>query len=483
MSVKYLTYEDFGAKGDGVTDDMPAIVACHDSANAQGLPVRTNPDATYYIGGKNLTATIKTDVDFSTTKFIIDDRTLENVSAAIFRVVPDSEPFSPEIKTVTRGMKKLDFPHTGNVYVRVYSDSHNVYVRKGPNKNAGSNPSDCFIVDADGNILNDINWDHLSIIEVLAKSADDTPIVIEGGIFTTIANQAVAKYTYHSRNIVVSRSNVTVRGLTHLITGELDHGAPYAGFITATECWNFTAENLLLTPHFTYYTESKIPGQMVGMGTYDLSLGAAINVKLLGIKQTISITQMEYWGIMGSNHSKEVLLENCEMSRFDAHCGVNNLIARNCRFGKSGFNLIGFGKCLIENTTVKAAAFITFRSDYGSFFNGDITIRNCTWEPLSPSKASVVLSANNTGDHDFGYECMIARNMIIDGFAIKDNGADKSTKLYLFPNYDANFAPDKPYAYGAPATVTVSGLSVESGRELEMYANAEQYSKTEIIYK
>jgi hypothetical protein len=26
----YLTYEEFGAKGDGVADDMAAIVACHE---------------------------------------------------------------------------------------------------------------------------------------------------------------------------------------------------------------------------------------------------------------------------------------------------------------------------------------------------------------------------------------------------------------------------------------------------------------------
>jgi hypothetical protein len=39
---KYLTYEQFGAVGDGVTDDMPAIVACHNYANEKNLPVRAN---------------------------------------------------------------------------------------------------------------------------------------------------------------------------------------------------------------------------------------------------------------------------------------------------------------------------------------------------------------------------------------------------------------------------------------------------------
>ena len=47
----FVTYEAFGAVGDGVTDDTAAIVAAHAYANEHGLPVKTDPDATYYIGG------------------------------------------------------------------------------------------------------------------------------------------------------------------------------------------------------------------------------------------------------------------------------------------------------------------------------------------------------------------------------------------------------------------------------------------------
>ena len=37
---EFLTYEQFGAIGDGVADDMPAIVRTHAEANRLGLPVR-----------------------------------------------------------------------------------------------------------------------------------------------------------------------------------------------------------------------------------------------------------------------------------------------------------------------------------------------------------------------------------------------------------------------------------------------------------
>ena len=46
---KYVTYEEFGAKGDGVTDDFFAIKAAHEYANENHMPVRAKDDATYYI--------------------------------------------------------------------------------------------------------------------------------------------------------------------------------------------------------------------------------------------------------------------------------------------------------------------------------------------------------------------------------------------------------------------------------------------------
>ncbi|MCB0160552.1 MAG: hypothetical protein KDD83_20610, partial [Caldilineaceae bacterium] len=68
-----VTYEAFGASGDGVSDDLPAICAAHDYANTHGLSVRARPDATYHLGRRALTAVIATDVDWNTARFTIDD--------------------------------------------------------------------------------------------------------------------------------------------------------------------------------------------------------------------------------------------------------------------------------------------------------------------------------------------------------------------------------------------------------------------------
>ena len=68
-----VRYSQFGAKGDGETDDIDAIVQAHEFANEHGLPVRADDGATYYISGRNRTALIQTDIDFGTAAFLIDD--------------------------------------------------------------------------------------------------------------------------------------------------------------------------------------------------------------------------------------------------------------------------------------------------------------------------------------------------------------------------------------------------------------------------
>ena len=86
---EYVTYEAFGAAGDGKTDDMAAIVAAHAYANEHHLPVRAAADASYYIGGHDLTAVIKTDTDWNTARFLVDDTSVENKDQTLF-LVPET---------------------------------------------------------------------------------------------------------------------------------------------------------------------------------------------------------------------------------------------------------------------------------------------------------------------------------------------------------------------------------------------------------
>ena len=473
MTRSYLTYEEFGAAGDGFQDDLPAIVRCHEEANRLRLPVRAKDGAVYYLGRRALAARIMTNVDFGTARFIIDDREPEDLTKYVFEIVPEKEPFFPEIASLFRGDTCLDFPHEGEMWLRVWSDEKKIFVRKGLNQNAGVDPSDVLLVDGDGRIKTKIDWDHPHVTKAVAKSAGDRPITVRGGVFETVANRHESVYRYHARGFLVTRSHVTLRDMTHLVKGEGDHGAPYAGFLSIRETVDVTVRNVLLTPHFTYWTASQIPGEKVPMGSYEINVDSSIGTKFYEVHQTVDIMDSRFWGLMGSNFSKEMLFEDCVMSRFDAHMGVTDAVIRRSILGHMCLNLIGHGDFLVEDTDAFGRAVVNLRPDYGSSFEGTVTIRNVTWRPRGDELS--VFAAENTGDHDFGYPCFMPRSVRIEGLRVLDAGIGEGKDMTILPDYDPDFRPGKPFAYIPTEEITVSGVERASGGGWIPARNAEEY--------
>uniref|UniRef100_UPI0025CC3713 hypothetical protein n=1 Tax=Algoriphagus sp. TaxID=1872435 RepID=UPI0025CC3713 len=376
-------YSDFGAKGDGKTDDMEAISAAHSFANKENLKVKAEDGATYYIGGKDLTAFIQTDTDFGTASFIIDDTEVENRNAPIFLVSSNKESYELEsISSLKRNQKKLNLTFPGPTLVSVTNSNEMKYIRFGLNQNNGAPQTDIFLVDKDGKVDKEtpIIWDFDQITEITALPIDEKTLTISGGIFTTIANKEESKYNYYSRNITIKRSNVIIEKLEHRITGEGEQGAPYGGFLNIRECAYVTVKNTILTGHKTYQTIGAA-GKPVSMGSYDISVGRALNVSFINCSQTNDIDDSMFWGIMGSNYCKNLLYDNCTLSRFDAHMGVANATIRNSTMGHMGINAIGSGTLTVENSTIRGRSIINLRSDYGSTWQGNLIIRDCTFIP------------------------------------------------------------------------------------------------------
>ena len=340
-----VRYRDFGAKADGKSDDIDAIAATHAFANQHGLAVKAGEQVTYYISGKKRTAVIQTDTDFGTATFIIDDTEVEDRTTHVFMINSRLRPYKPEgISSLKKNQKKIDLSFSGTCIVTVADSTIKRYIRFGPNQNSGSSQTDIFIVDKDGNV--DMNapiiWDFDQITDVTARPIDEKVLTIAGGRFSTIANNAESRYTYYARGIAIRRSNVLITGLEHRVRGEGDHGAPYGGFLNISDCAYVTVRNTVLTGHKTYETIGSA-GVKVSMGTYDISVNRALNISFVNCHQTNAIDDNRYWGIMGSNYSKNLLYDSCIFSRFDAHMGVANATIRNSTLGHQGINSIGTG--------------------------------------------------------------------------------------------------------------------------------------------
>jgi len=466
--MEFITYEMFGAVGDGVTDDMPAIKKAHTEANEKGLPVKAKAGATYYISPKAVFTHVMTDTDWTGAKFIVDDVGCEDRNLCLFSVSNPETPVELKIDRLSAGQMYVENPTGLDLFVKVKNDEHRDYIRKGLNRNNGTSRSDTFIVRADGRLTSPVGFDFEKVTSVSACPIPKTKLTIKGGEFTTIANQEESKYNYHARNIRILRGNTEVSGLVHYIKGELDHGAPYGGFITISDCTDVYVHDCIFTGHKTYSTIGAA-GQPVGLGSYDISLGNAANITFRNCSQTNDICDGSRWGVIGSNYCRDMLFENCEFSRYDAHQGVHNCTIRNCKLGHAGINAIGFGTFMIENVETYGRAVINLRSDYGSTYKGKFIIRNCTWHPRSELRA--VFAGYNDGTHQFGYTCYIPQEVEIDGLKIAENDADDKP-LYVFNNYLGNTDFDeRPFMPVPPKSVQVRNIS--TGRPIVLCEDPE----------
>ena len=474
-----VRYSDFGAKGDGKTDDIAAIAGTHAFANQHGLLVKADEGATYYIGGEKRTAVIRTDTDFGTAAFVIDDSNVQDRTAHVFMVSSSLQAFKPEgISSLKRNQKKIDISLPGTCLITVTDSNVRRYIRFGLNQNNGSAQTDIFIVDKDGNLDMDapIIWDFDQITEITALPIDETTLNITGGRFTTIANSAESKYTYYSRGFAIRRSNVLVDGLEHRVTGEGDHGAPYGGFLHISNCSYVTVRNTILTGHKTYQTIGSA-GLPVSMGTYDISVNRALNVSFVNCRQTNDINDNKYWGIMGSNYSKNLLYDSCTFSRFDAHMGVANATIRNSTLGHQGINAIGSGVFTVENSTIRGSRLINLRQDYGSTWRGELIIRNCVFVPANGRPISAnLIGGSNSGQHDFGYTCYMPERITIEKLHIDDSNHPED---YQGPAIFADFNPrmtddsySEKYPYVITKEVILRDVSTASGKELRVSDNA-----------
>jgi hypothetical protein len=481
-----VTYEAFGAVGDGVTDDLPAIVEAHAFANAQGLPVKSKPGATYHLGRRALTAVIATDTDWGTSRFIIDDTDVENHRASLFAVRSLLKPLTLAIARLTRDQRRVDVQPPVDCWVRVENNRKRVFIRRGLNQNNGTPQRDCFILRRDGSIEGDIDWDYDTITRVEAQPIDERPLVLKGGVFTTIANRMKAEkgYNYWLRNIAINRSNTTVEGVTHHISGEGEFGSPYNGFLAASGCANVTFRDCFVTGHKTYSTIGSA-GKPVTMGTYDLIANEVVNFTLSGVRME-NICDTTRWGVIGTNFCKSILLENCTLSRMDTHQGVSGTYTiRGCTLGHAGLNAIGRGTLLVENSTLNGRTLISLRSDYGSTWEGTVVTRNCRWLPGCGAPVQpTLLNATNDGQHDFGYPCFMPREITIDGLVIDDrNHPTDYHGAFLFSDPDgaATAAAARPFPYRQTERVTIRNLTTTSGKKFRISPDAEFGRRVRVI--
>lgn len=488
-----IYYSDFGAVGDGVTDDYLAIVSAHEEANAKGLKVFADEGAVYYLPPHKESAVIMTDTDWTGAKFIIDDREINAVGHFAQHVSVFNIPATLPRKELTLGALKPNAANIGaqigfDALVYIECDEIKQYIRYGANANSGANQQEVLLVKANGDIDDStpVVWDYPSVTKAFAIPTGEAPLTVCGGEFKTLANEINPdRYISVNRNINITRSNVTVRDIKHTVVQVKPYRAAYGGFFNTSFCHNVLIYNCEIFCHVSsYFDLPRADGsiQKVLLGSYELLGDHCIEIKYEKVVQTNLFEEdgkLHNQGLMGTNFCKNMFFIGSTIARFDAHSGLYNLTVRDSVIQR--VNTIGTGTVIIENTEVWGDYMMDLRSDYGGHFNGDVYIKNVTM--MNPdNKATVYLGSGSWVNHNFGYKVVQPQHIYVDNLTVK-GGAD--FKLYTEgldnrPDLTADTVNGEPNKNPVTPTKVIKVISNPSGTVFKVN-EGETFKNTQVI--
>ena len=375
---------------------------------------------------------------------------------------------------------KLDLGLGYPAFVKLYNKNYKTYMRWGYVDNAGQNQCEVVLLDKDGNIdpSTPILLDYTELTSVTVVKIDIPTITIKNATVESRASKinTLGKGGSIAHSFYICRPNTVFDNVDHVITGEIAKNAPsrlneetglwedvssegfscqsgsiflngaeylgddvkpfigctYSGFVQCRDAHNILIKNCTFQAR-VYYLE----------GTYDISSTFTNKVIFENcVQSNFFDTRPEYekygpstvanlslcWGISGTNFCKNLDFIDCELTRYDAHCGVVNgrIIG-----GKIAIvRLIGGGNFNIEGVEFypRNGAPIQLREDYGGSFNGTLTIKDCNfnygwYSQLGHNDYALSLISAGSAQWDNHYTTYFP-NIIIDGITAETTKKD-----------------------------------------------------------
>ncbi len=452
MDERFVCYDDFGAVGDGVTNDFFAIKAAHEYANEKGLPVRAGAQKTYLVSETEIDGVaspivVKTSTNFCGSTVVIDDTEIswcedqnKRHNIPVFSVRSEYEMVEVDKKYIDKinadggikigETKKLDLGLGYPAHLIVYNDDEKVYIRYGGNANDGNPKAELIVVDAEGNIDEKTSWlfNYEKVTKIEARRIDASELVFENLFVLTKASQVNLVDEYHSirRGVQILRSNTVVKNVMHKVINEIYRGALKDGVPFVGHSYNFLS---ISCAHNVQIIDSVLQARAYYLqGTYDFSAYMVNDLLLKNCSQWNFFGHYNYdrpelpsfgkwWGVSGTNGCKNMVFDGCKLTRYDAHCGVVNGAIKNCEI--SSIRLIGAGDMLIENCKIYQNTYTTLqlREDYGCTWRGTLTIRNSEfYDTLGAFNSLMMMHSSN---HNYGYKTYFP-NIVIDNVKIPD---------------------------------------------------------------
>ena len=441
--VKSLDYRSFINKFPN-SDHYYAIKATHDCANNHKLPVKVTKGEYHIYKKDHAEITVQTSTNFNGSTIYIHDEfsnIYEYRSDHVFHIVQDKDNkcTSGEIKAFNNNLTSL-VSNTGKFLVRITEqDGKTVWHR---NKGGSSTVQDVSKYDIyrvyNGVLKDPMYWNYKgSHITYSVCPIPSNQLEFKNAIIKTITRDKCEKCDgYVKRDIRIERSNTKLYNIKHSYVDKnlkniytIHH--PYNGFIAVWHVGDIVIEKCQIYP---LHYETPSGGND---STYDMYLSQPVNTLLKEVTMyEDSHGQMEsssFWSVWSSYGCKNLVIEDSKLNVISAHKVIYNLTVNNTTIGCRGVTTAGSGdyvdnKMIFENVTWKYGdVLIKLRKDYGSTWNGTITIKNSKVKNVPSSTLEIISMAqmnSNIGLY-FGQPIYNPTKVTVDGLNITTTKVNK----------------------------------------------------------
>lgn len=388
----YVNPDDFGAVGDGITNDYQAISDAITAATNTGKYVKFSRNKSYYWDGAGINPTC--DIDFNGCTLV-----MPNIDSSLF--------LTPEYNSTS--YSKSLFTQYKTTSPDLIGKSFALRTRLSLGERQGGSGGTYYhtqyiICDDEGNFTNGpivAGYDQSSsFLCSFIQPSIQTPIVIKN---------VTLKYT--NTNTMVSgliscrRNNVHVKHVN--ITGQLDtHTNGAASIVDFQYCAMCSLTDV----------QGNSPSANTELACY---IGSAVRCSNIAFKNWFTTTG---WGQTGLSFITNMTIENCQLNRCDIHygfCGYftvkNVILGGNAGYATIGY---GYGNLIYDHVTFLSTEpyCATIRYDFGILPMTDVLFSGCSFYTSNPatntSAVYVPVLTALTNIAEFGNKKF---NLIFDG--------------------------------------------------------------------
>lgn len=366
-----VSYEEFGAVLDGVTDDTLAIQQAHDFANIHGLPV-IQRNSKFLLNGE---VEVKTSTDLSGSNLIttwVDDSSVPGRrNNSLFKIT------GKEKMNITSQVQRVDFVKgvnnipslsgfdNGDIFIEttdtdierfIGNDRYQDIYKKEANKIVG-----------EGNLAYPLTKDYSGSIGFKVLYCENESNLVFKSPKLTLKNCKIKSMFY------VTRSNVTIKNVELEEVEESKRNDVVPIYTTAefVKCNNVSLDNVIAE------RLGRQRGNTEGESTngYLFLFTISSNIKMSNVEN------FSGWSGANGNYFRDITVKNCRLKSFNSHVSMYDVyVSDSILYSGSAFHgggyLIFERTDFIKNGTDNLFA-LTPRTDYGNEFEGIVKVNDC----------------------------------------------------------------------------------------------------------